>query len=143
MPRRLKLVTVEVGKLELFLIYSSNSVWEPEWRPMQGHPIASLFTMTSKEVVDHALRGWTAPLTKALGIPPLGALRKLPVAAKGCMDRQKCPHYDQKDCNPAAKDMPWCFVPGGITDEVRQLASDVIQMWREGVYILLVEEPNG
>lgn len=141
MPRRLKVSTVEMGELELYLIYDEGGVWEEEWRPLQGTDLTGLMTVVSKEDMDHCLRGWTAPFFKALGLPPWGVLKKLPLAAQKCGQRAQCPMYDRKLCFPTAKRLPWCFEPDVSEDgEARRLASELIKFWREGVYVVLVRE---
>lgn len=141
MSRRLKVITREVGELQLFLIYERAGNYENEWRPLQGNEITSLFTCTTRETVEHALKGYTSPLIKLLGIPPSGALRKLPMAARQCVLKGRCSLYVARDCVPTAVKMPWCYEPGGIEDEqTRKLASEVIGLWREGVYVLVVSE---
>lgn len=142
MARELTLPTRELGDLQLLLIYAKAGVWEAAWRPIQQLPIAESFTVTTKAVMDHALRGWTSPLVKALGIPPDGAIRKLPSASRECHVRTECPMYHRAECTPTHKKMPWCFQPGGLaTDEERRLAADAIQKWRAGVYLVVVDEP--
>lgn len=139
MPRRLKVKTKEMGDMELYLIYQEGKDWESEWRPLQGAEITSLLTVISKETLDHVLAGWSKPFTTALGIPPDGALRKLPQSR--CYQRLPCPFYQPKICLPTAKEMPWCFEPDGIDDTVsRKLASTLVSLWREGVYIVVVQE---
>ena len=141
MPRRLKIDTLEMGFLELFLIFNEHGVWEPEWRPLQGDALTALFTVVSKDTMDHALKGWSRPLVSALQLAPDGCLIKLPKDAKRCGARANCPFYDKKTCFPTAKKMPWCFVPDGVEGEERvRLAAEVIKFWREGVYVLVVEE---
>lgn len=141
MPRRLTLIPRELGVLELYFIYSRGGVWEAQWKPLQGHPFARSFTQVPKEVVDHALVGWTKPLVQALGIPPEGALRKIPPETRQCHLKKACSLYIQRDCVPTADSMPWCYEPGGIADEVtRKLAAEAIGFWREGVYIVVVLE---
>ncbi len=140
MPRRLKLCPVELGDIELQLVYSYGGEWEPEWRALQGSLIAGLFTHVSKAVMDHALQGWTSPLVKALGLSPEGALHKLPKVMRQCWSRPNCPHSGTY-CTPLDKKMPWCFTPDGIEDEeMRQLAHEAIRLWREKVYIIVVTE---
>lgn len=132
MPRQLKLKTQEMGDLELYLIYQYGDVWEEEWRPLQGAVITSLLTVIPLEMMDHALRGFTRPLIKSLGLPPEGALRKLPNGL--CDKRIMCPFYRKKECVPLFKKMPLCFEPAGIDDlEARRLAGSLVRMWREGV----------
>jgi len=130
-----------MGFLELYLIYNVGGVWEEEWRLLQGHAITSLITVVSKDTIEHALLGWTTPLVKGLGLPPNGALHKMPAQARVCTLRATCPFYDNAQCFPTAKRMPWCFEPeGSDSSEVRLLATEVIKYWREGVYVVLVQE---
>lgn len=142
MPRELLLPTKELGDLKLFLIYAKDGVWEATWRPLQHLPIAESFTVTTKAIMDHALRRWTSPLVKALSIPPDGAIRKLSVLNQTCSASLDCPMFHRAECTPTHKKMPWCFQPGGmVTDEARRLAAEVVQKWREGVYLVVVGEP--
>lgn len=141
MPRRLTLLPRELGELELYFIYAHDGVWEAQWRSLQNQPFAAGFTQVPKAVVDHALAGWTKPLVQALGIPPKGALRKIPVESRLCHLKKGCSLHIPRDCVPTADGMPWCYEPGGIPDEeARKLASDAIGLWREGVYIVVVLE---
>lgn len=139
MPRRLKVSTREMGMVELYLIYAKGEEWEEEWRPLQGTDVASLFTVVTKEVMDHALWGYSKPLVAALGLPPPGALRKMP--HQQCSARVGCPLYDPPDCVPTGKNLPHCFRPEGLpSDESRWLAFEAVRLWREGVYIAVVKE---
>lgn len=141
MPRQLSLKTHEMGDLELYLIYQYGDLWEEEWRPLQGEAITSLLTVVPQEMMDHALKGLTRPFIKSLGIPPEGALRKLP--NKLCDKRIMCPFYRKKECVPLFKKMPECFEPAGIADlEARRLAGLLVRMWREGVYLVVVVHPE-
>ena len=91
--------------------------------------------------MDNALKGLTRPLVKSLGIPPEGALRKLPSSL--CDKRSHCPFYRRKECVPLYKKMPECFEPSGIEDlEARRLAGSLVRMWREGVYLVVVVYPG-
>lgn len=142
MPRRLKVKTLELGDLELYLIYQHGDEWEDEWRPIQGNPLTELLTVVSKEIWDHALAGFTKPLVKALGIPPQGALRKLPESS--CSQRTHCPFYERKLCNARSKVIRHCFEPDVTDDPVaRKLGSDLIRLWSEGVYVVVVNEDGG
>lgn len=141
MPRQLKLPTRELGDLSLFVIYQYGDSYEPLWKPLQGQAITSLFTVITKETYDHALKGWTLPLVKALRLAPEYALHKLPVKNSVCFERPRCPLYNQRECVPTHKKMPWCFLPEGIEDLVtRRLAGEVVRLWREQVYIVVVKE---
>ena len=137
MGRRLTLKTHEMGDVELYLIYQYGETWEDEWIPIQGDPLTTLLTIITQENWDNALKGWTAPLTKSLGLPPEGALRKLPTSL--CYRRKLCPFYQKKICVPLHPKMPWCFEPESIAEvNARCLGSELIKLWREGVYILVV-----
>lgn len=136
MPRRLKLKTDEIGFQELYLIYETGGVWEPDWAPFQGHPITALFATVSKETMDHALHGWTRPLVNQLGPAPNLLLRKLPFHT--CALRRRCSLYQARSCIPTHPKMPLCFQPDGTDDETGLLASEAIRLWREGVYVIVV-----
>jgi hypothetical protein len=138
-PRRLKIKTQEMGDLELYLIYQYGVAWEEDWLPLQGNPISTLLSVATKEDLDHALRGWSWPMTSKLGISPAGGLRK--VLGKQCYRRSTCPFYEKKSCVPTAKALPTCFEPDDIEEDVsRKMAAEVIRMWREGVYVVVVLE---
>ena len=140
MPRRLTIKTNELQDLPLYLIYQYGENWEEEWKPLQGAAITSLLTVVSQEDMTHALKGWTKPLFQALGLAPEFALRKLP--SFDCDKKKICPLHDKKNCTPRSKKMPWCFEPSGIEDlDARSLAGDLIKLWREGVYIVVVIHP--
>ena len=134
MPRRLSLPTVEMGRLELYLIYSVDGVWEEEWRALQTAGMD--ITEISKEDMDHALHGWTRPLVDNIGPPPNGLMRRL--VSKECALKEGCPFYRKTDCTALSKKMPWCFEPVGYFPG--NLSGEIIKLWREGVYVLIVRE---
>jgi hypothetical protein len=38
--------------------------------------------------------------------------------------------------------MPWCFVPAGLEEgPASDLGAETLRLWREGVYIIVVDEP--
>jgi len=141
MSRRVKLPTQEMGEVQLLLLDG----WEKEWAVLKGTAFGNLFSVVPHEAVEHALRRLSRPLVEALGIPPEGALRKIPKASRECLMRPKgagkrpCPLYDSFTCYPTAPTMQWCFEPDGIEEEaVRKMASRAIEVWREGVYVVVV-----
>lgn len=138
MARRLTLPTLEMGNLEVFLIYQYGDEWEEEWRPLQGHKITELFSVVSKEVSDFALKRYSKPLVKALSFAPEGALSRMP--NQQCYRRDHCTFYEKKVCLPKHKKLPTCYSPEGIdSPEARILASEVVRLWREGVYVVVVQ----
>jgi hypothetical protein len=140
---RILLPTKEMGNLPLFVIERRDANWEPQWAPLEHTAFASVVTIISKEIFDHASYGWTSPLVKALGLGPSGCLRKLPVISQQCYARSRCIHYDKKRCNILSKGMPLCFDPDGLANpDARRLGMEAISLWREGVHIILVELPH-
>lgn len=139
MPRRLKVETREMGFVEMLLIYANGDEWESEWRALQGTDVGNLFTVLTKEVMDHALWGYSKPLVSALGLPPQGALRKM--AHPLCSNRVGCTFYEARDCVPTGRNLPHCYQPEGLlSEESRSLAYEAVRLWREGVYIAVVKE---
>jgi hypothetical protein len=128
-----------MGQVELFLIYSYGGTWEEEWRGLQGLDVTRLFTMVDHDVVESAIRGWSKPLVTALGTQPKGCLMKLP--SKTCAHAKTCSMYEAPNCLSTAKKMPWCFEPDGFDSSVRPRVAEIVRMWREGVYVVVVEEP--
>lgn len=142
MPRKVTIPTRELGELSLYVIYEKAGSYEPSWAPVQGKPFTDGFSRVSIEVWTHALKGWTHPLVKALGLPPEGAIRKLLPIEKTCEAQSTCPLFTKGECTPLYKKMPWCFQPGGLdTLDQRRLGAEAIQMWRDKTYIVVVFEP--
>lgn len=138
MSRRMKLPTREMGEIQLVSLWSKDSQWEPEWEPLRGTPIGSLFSQVQQSDLDHALHGLSRPLVTALGLPPEGCLRKLPIAHRSCAKRLQCPLYQVQYCHPLSTKMPWCFEPMGLFGEEAVMATKAIELWREGVYVVVV-----
>jgi hypothetical protein len=139
-----KLPTQEMGEVQLMLLNG----WEGEWARLRGTPIGELFSVVSREVVDHALHRLSRPLVDSLGIPPEGALRKVPAVSRQCWlrlrrpgMRRACPLQGPECDIRTTKPLPHCFEPDGIEDEaLRRIATQAIELWRQGVYVVVVEE---
>lgn len=141
MPRELKIATRELGELRLYLIYEKEGTWEADWVALQKTSAAPILTVVDKDLLDAALRGYTLPLIKLLGLNGELAIRKLPLIDQACHQRLTCKMYDWRQCVPTHSKMPWCFQPaGGEDDVVRERLAAVIQLWREGNYIIVVRE---
>jgi hypothetical protein len=135
--RRITLNTRELGRLNLYLIYVYGETWEKEWAALQGHPVASLLARVPHDVIEHAILGFSRPLVKALGLFPKGMLHKLP---QTCQNAKTCSLHIERDCRSTAKATPWCFEPEGLDSSVRPLCADLVRLWREKVYVVVVEE---
>ena len=141
MPRRLTIPSAEMGPVELYLIYEYDGTWEEEWQPLQG---AMDLPVVTRAVIEHALKGWTRPLADNLGPPPKGQLRRLPsrrCALEKPEDKKPCPLHDERRCLLLSSKMPWCFEPNGISPG--NLAGEIVKLWRQEVYVVVVQEPNG
>ncbi len=128
-----------MGKVETFLIYSYAGTWEATWRPLQDHAVGSLFPRMAHDTVEHAILGFSRPFVKALGLFPKGLLHKLP--SQRCANEATCTLYIPKNCLSTVKTMPTCFEPEGFDSSVRELGAELVRLWREQVYVVVVEEP--
>ena len=138
MARQVKIKTREMGDLDLMLVRSKGGEWEPEWAPLKGSPYETYLTVATRETIEHALNGWTSPLVKALGYAPKMILHRLSPDARQCALWSGCVFYRKRDCIPEAKNLPNCYQPRDVPPE---LGYEVIRLWRESVYLVVVEEP--
>jgi hypothetical protein len=132
MPRRLKVQTREMGVVEVYLLRSD----EPEWEALAETAASDLVSRMPRSTLEHALHGWSRPFVDALGLPPEGAIRKLPSRHHLCALRKRCAAWHNALCRPTAKKMPICFEPDGLPN----LAAEVVRLWREGVYVVVTQE---
>lgn len=139
MSRRLTLQTREMGKLDLYLIYDYDGTWEDEWKPIQEHSLGVMLSKVSHEMVEHAVLGFSRPLVKALGLFPEGMLHKLP--SRVCEHMKTCPIHIERNCHVLAKKMSLCFEPASLDTSVRSLGAELVRLWREKVYVVVVKEP--
>lgn len=142
MARLVKIPTHEMGELKLLLIRTEkDGTWESEWEPLRGTLFGDLLSVVPKAAVDHALHRLSRPLVDALGLPPEGALRKIPEEQRRCFRREKCPFFDERKCFPEAKNMPWCFESDGVAEDlVRAAATEAIVRWRDRTYLVVIQE---
>lgn len=145
MSRLVKVPTVEMGELRLLLIsVEPDGRWESEWEPLRLTVFGDQISQVSSETVDHVLHGWSRPLARELGIPPAGALRKIPLVSRQCGRRGVCPLYLPGQCFPEAKKMPWCYEPDGVVDDlIKFSATRAFEYWRDGVYLVVVLPGQG
>lgn len=134
----MKVPTQERGDLEVLTISEHDGVWEGDWANLQKTPIAPLLSPVSKEVLEHALVGYSRPLVDALGISPEGALRKIP--SQYCSKQSNCTFYDQRKCLVSSSKLPWCYEPEGVPEEAASIASEAVFHWKNRVYLLVVSK---
>lgn len=138
MSRRVKFISPQQGDIHILAIWEQpDGSWEGDWDVLRGTRVGDQFSKVTQAAFDHALHRYHRPLVDQLGIPPEGALRKLP--SQLCALRHRCIFYDARNCLAQAKKMPHCFEPDDIeSDAVRRMAASAIQHWRESVYLVVV-----
>lgn len=130
-----------MGEVQLLVYWPKGEGWDPEIEALRGTRIGDQIPVIEENTLNLALHGLSKPLVNALGIPPFGALLKLPKAATVCSQRKRCPMFDETQCFPTTKrKLPWCFEPD-LKDEPRVAAAKVIAEWRQGVYVVAIKEP--
>ena len=86
------------------------------------------------EIFSHALHGYTRPFVQILGPEPRALERKIPKDLGVCSEINSCVIANPKHCRPCP-DLPDCYeAPAGY------LASQVALAWREGRYVLVIED---
>lgn len=136
----MKLPTVELGPLEVLTIRETNGRWEGDWEVLRETPLGRHFSHVTKEQLDHVLYGFSKPFAEALGLPPEGALAKLP--SPRCNKQEKCSLHDPRKCLVTSSKLPWCYEPAGLDlpEEALSMASEAVFRWREKVYLVVVRE---
>jgi hypothetical protein len=138
MARQVKIPTHERGEISALLVQSHNGIWESEWDSLRGTIYEGLVTKVDFEILEQALQGWSRPLSEALGLPPVGSIKKLPIEAKQCSQKQTCPFHD-KHCQAEHRQRPPCYMPGGVVGDVQETLTRALDLWKLDVYILVVE----
>jgi len=89
------------------------------------------------DALSHALHGWSLPLVKVLGVPPLVRAARIPEKEGRCALYPTClikrPH-----CRPGEK-TPDCYEAPLDDLDASLRASLVALAWRDGLYVVVVE----
>ena len=138
MPRRLKVPTDEKGLLELQTFNeAADGTWEGNWESLRGSYLAQLISRVPRSAFNHVLNGFSAPFVAALGLPPEGALLKMP--SPFCEKQANCVYYEKRKCIISSKKLPYCYEPvrliGALTT---RMANEAVFLWKEGVYVVAV-----
>lgn len=136
----MRVQTREKGRLEVYAITESpEGHWEVGWEDIRGSFFGSLVSRIPRSAFNHVLNGFSKPFVDALGLPPEGALQKLP--SPYCIKQSGCKLYDKKHCTLASKALPWCYEPASFEQlgaTTLRIASELIFLWREGVHVIAV-----
>lgn len=140
MPRRVRLKTREKGMLEVLVVTEfADGRWELGWENIRGTFFGQLVPRVPRSAFNHVLNGYSQPFIEALGLPPEGALKRLPTAA--CAKQGGCSLYDSRRCSLWSKKLPWSYEPAGfdaLGGSTLRIASELIFLWKEGVRVVAV-----
>ena len=104
-----------------------GTVWEP------------LIPVIDGMTYSHALHGYVAPLLKVLGRPPHAQAQKVPEGHRMCVLHSKRCLGASPHCQPGPK-VPDCYeAPGLESPEAQRAVALVVEAWREGRYVVVVE----
>jgi len=140
MPRRLKVATREKGLLDILAVTEgTDGKWEHDWEKLRGTILEKCISRVPRSAFNHVLNGFSEPFIEALGIPPEGALLKLP--SQLCAKQQVCSLYQRRLCFVSCKKLPWCYEPAGfgsLEATAQRTASELVFLWKDGVYVIAV-----
>lgn len=111
-------------------------------KPLQGTMWGDMIPVVSNLLYEQALRGHVMPLVKELGLPPRGVYRKLPT------EKTVCGRLKDKTCIMATENcvlgpkLPDCYEPYDVDVELIQPIITVSLAWRDGYYIIIVNEDD-
>lgn len=136
----MKVRTREKGLVEIFAISeSADGSWEAGWEGLRRTVLGDLVSRVPRSAFNHLLNGYSGPFVCALGIAPSGALLKLP--STQCGKQRGCSLYDKRSCLVGSRKLPWCYEPAGIVnlaEGAARLASDLVFLWKQEVYVIAV-----
>lgn len=104
---------------------------------LQGTSWEGLFPLVGDDVLDMALRGHATPLMRVLGPPPVALARRLPVVDGLCNQHGDC-LMAAEHCHPGPR-VPDCWVPPNVDPNDAPVLSYVVQLWREGTLVILIQ----
>ena len=115
--------------------------WEKDWEPLHisdEQSTVDLISRISWLTYQELLHGFTKPFLQEVGLGPEACIIKLDANIKPCYYRGSCPSHDPKLCD-ATRDYPLCYEASVANPEVRPLITRLIDLWKMGFYVILVE----
>ena len=108
------------------LAFLKGTVWE------------GLFPLIGNTVFEQALRGHATPLMRIIGPPPKAFVKRLPVENGMCRNRNTCINASDK-CIPSPQ-VPPCWEASGFSEGEVSTVNYVVQLWREGIPVVILNE---
>jgi len=135
------LTTKDWGEVKILRPIPTETDSWGDLSPLKGTPWGDQLPIVSGEVFSHATHGHATPLMRVIGPPPWALMKKLPKNCRVCSLIRSCVMADLKVCYPCLE-MPDCYNPPNVSDEIAMLASIVLLAWKENRYVVIVEGPE-
>jgi len=135
---RFKLPGDEWGEVEVVRILPRDGDIWGVFAPLKDTPWGDQLPTVSGESLSHALHGMTTPFMTEVGRPPYVLLKRIPEGYRRCNMWDGCISYREALCQPCRK-LPDCYEPPDLDPEATQCANFLARMWKEEVYVVLVE----
>jgi hypothetical protein len=141
--REFTLTTRIMGELHIVVLFSDDGVWtDHEGLQRLIGDAASYFGHVDEGVYNHAKAGYTDQLVKALGVPPVVALRRITPEVGRCHFYSGCPGASLA-CQFGSGAVPECFMADGPDSVVRAQLHRMAWAMIEGAYVVIVRRGVG
>ena len=135
---RLTVTTRELGDVLVLRPTPKHGDSWGDLAPLRDTPWESYIQSIPGEIFSHALHGYTLPFIQMLGPEPRALEKKMPRALGICSDFEGCVIANPKHCHPCS-DLPDCY-EAPLDGPAGRIASQVALAWKEGRYVLVIEE---
>ncbi len=126
MLRTVKVRDEKLGELSFAVLVGGLGILEGTW-------LAPLVRVVSAEAVSHATHGYILPLMKELGPEPKYLVKRLDASTGWCSSYGPTCPGSSPSCRPGPT------VPACWRSNIGDLAGDVVQAWRDGLYVVVVD----
>ena len=130
-PREYDIPTETQGTISLSVSHPTPEAPWGIFEPLRGTVWAIGIREVAGDVFSHALHGYTLPLSRALGRPPLANAKRIPLEKSLCTLHGVCAFYDKRTCRPS-EDTPDCY------EGVLEVVSWVVRAWSAGRHTVVV-----
>lgn len=151
MSREVIFTHEEWGEHRILIIFErDDGKWSGEWEKLRSSEafsaVSNLISYVGRLDYEEALAGNLMPFLRALQLPPEACLIKVGEPVLHCSLRESCSMYDEEKCWGDNEDVPGCFLPSipkseeELLGEAQALLGRVIDMWRDGQYVVVITE---